>query len=304
MNAVEFRNVVKALGNEIVLRGTTFSIPEKCVATVLGPNGCGKTTILRIAIGALKPDYGYVRVLGHDPWREIEVVRKLVGYVPENPSYPRIEVGKLLTRVARLRLASASALEREVSRVVKLLGLERVLGCYANALSMGYRKRVAIALALLGEPCLLLMDDPLAGLDSSARDLVLDLVKRLRKSFGTSIVVTLQNLKGWTSIAEYVVVIRRGVVVAEGRVDEVSSKLEPLVRAVFRSQGVGVDVLARDVLSRFRVRSLSIRGDLLEVIVCKSVAEELRSFLEERGAKLIEMRFENLDELCEQLLGR
>ncbi|MCD6324639.1 MAG: ABC transporter ATP-binding protein, partial [Desulfurococcales archaeon] len=277
--AVMFNKVVKTYGSTQALMGVTFSVPKGCIAGLVGPNGAGKTTTLKIAQGVLRRDYGDVKVLGYDPWDEGDSVRRLVGFLPEAPQFPSAPVWRLLTHVAELK--SPGEAEREVRRVVRLTGIKDIIRRSARKLSGGFRQRVALALALIGEPRLLLLDEPASNLDPNARTQLYDLLQTLRRDYGIDIVVSTHILAEARDIVDYLDVISKGLVVAEGWTSELLRKAKITVRASFKlGREVDAKALVGEVVNMFRIKGVSLEGDFLTVEADAETMEGIKEFLE------------------------
>jgi ABC-2 type transport system ATP-binding protein len=169
---VQVDQVRKRFGRTTALDGLTFDAPAG-ITGLLGPNGAGKTTLLRIAATVLAPDDGRIRLLGWDPARSDErlAIRRRLGYMPQEPGFHRsFTAFEFVDYVAILKeMTDRSARHEEVRRVLALVGLEGVMGRKIRALSGGMRRRVALAQALLGDPDILVLDEPTAGLDPEQR---------------------------------------------------------------------------------------------------------------------------------------
>jgi ABC-2 type transport system ATP-binding protein len=172
---VETRELTRYYGRQPALVGCTLSVSQGEVFGLLGPNGSGKTTLVRLLLGFLKPTSGTARIQGQDAWREAVAVHRLVGYLPgEVRLYRRMTGRAILTFFARLRgqqPAAALALARRLR-----VELDRP----AAALSTGMRQKLALAVALAPPVPLLVLDEPTANLDPSAREEVIALVREAR----------------------------------------------------------------------------------------------------------------------------
>ena len=172
MSSVAIHGVEKRYGRTQALAGVTFDV-EPGITGLLGPNGAGKTTLLRTVATVLAPDAGSLRILGHDPAEAAGrvAVRRRLGYLPQEPGYHRnFSAFAFVDYVAILKeLTDRPARHREVRRVLELVGLTDVMHKPIRALSGGLRRRVGVAQALLGDPDLLVLDEPTAGLDPEQR---------------------------------------------------------------------------------------------------------------------------------------
>lgn len=164
--AISAARVSKRYGPVTALDGLTLDIRRGEVFGLLGPNGSGKTTFMRLLAGYLLPSSGRLTVAGLDTVRDSLEVRRRIGYVPESaPLYRQMRVGEFLTFMARLRGLPERRITAAVERVVERLALGAVMDKPTRALSRGYRQRTALAQALIHDPDILILDEPTNGLD-------------------------------------------------------------------------------------------------------------------------------------------
>jgi ABC-2 type transport system ATP-binding protein len=183
VNAVVARNVSKRYGATLALDSVDLDIRQGEVFGLLGPNGSGKTTFIRLLSGYLLPTRGRLEICGCDALRQPREARRLIGYVPEAaPVYGYMRVREFLTFMARLRGLAGRAVIDAVDRVISALALEDVIDRPARTLSRGFRQRTAIAQALVHDPALLVLDEPANGLDPrqiiEIRELIRSLARR------------------------------------------------------------------------------------------------------------------------------
>ncbi len=165
--SVEFIEVRKSYGAQPVLRGVSFSVARGEIVGLLGPNGCGKTTTLRLIAGFLSPDAGEVRVCGQTVGTGSLAARRHIGYLPEKPPlYDALRVADYLDFVAAAKGLRAAARRTAVDRAMNDYALTAVAGKIIGTLSKGYRQRVGLAQATLAEPEVLLLDEATNGLDA------------------------------------------------------------------------------------------------------------------------------------------
>jgi len=214
---VHVAGVHKRLGSTQALAGVGIDLGDG-IAGLLGPNGAGKTTLMRVLATVLAPDAGTVRLLGRDPAdpdARIEIRRRL-GYMPQEPGFhQRFTAFEFVDYVAILKqLEVRRERHDEVRRVLALVGLEDVMGRRIKALSGGMRRRVALAQALLGDPRLLVLDEPTAGLDPEQRLRFRDLISRLAED--RTVLISTHQTEDVAALCRQVVVLREGEAVFTG----------------------------------------------------------------------------------------
>ncbi|EWT01821.1 ABC transporter ATP-binding protein [Intrasporangium oryzae NRRL B-24470] len=212
-HAVSLTDVRRTFGTVTALDGLTWSAPLGRVTAVLGPNGAGKTTAVECAVGLTRPDSGTVRVLGTDPATAGADHRARVGVMLQSGGLPNgTKPMRLLDHLARLYADPA-----DVPATARRLGIDTFAGTTVRRLSGGQKQRLALAAALLGQPEVLFLDEPAAGLDPHGRLDVWDLISELR-SGGVSVVVTTHSFEEADRLADHLVIMSAGRTVAEGPV--------------------------------------------------------------------------------------
>jgi ABC-2 type transport system ATP-binding protein len=298
VNTVEFREVSKRFKNVEALRGASFKILDRTVTAFLGPNGAGKTTSMKLIMGFLKPNRGEVLVWGEEPWRN-EDIRGRIGFMPEKPVYPvDIAVEDLLNHLAMLRRISRTDLER----IVRLVGLEKMVEMKIGALSRGYIQRVGIAQSLLGDPELLVLDEPTANLDPATRRGIIDLLKVLNKELGVSMVISSHIIPELQEVSNYAVFIDRGVILDYGYLEDLWRKYE--TEAAFHIEATDVNALGKILIEKPYIRSLKRLNGVLEVSIDPGHYRSFESLLMEMGhlVKSYSFKTTSLGELYERVV--
>jgi ABC-2 type transport system ATP-binding protein len=213
MNAITTRDVHKSYGTSHALCGVDLDVPTGTVAAVLGPNGAGKTTLVEILEGHRSRTSGSVQVLGRDPAdrRDFAVLRTQIGVVMQQTM---LEPGVSVRDLVR-RQASYYADPLDVDAVLTDVELTEKRDALVRSLSGGTRRRLDIALALVGRPAVLFLDEPTAGLDPLSRRNVRALVRRLNQD-GTTVVLTSHDLDEVQELADHVSVLDGGRIVTAG----------------------------------------------------------------------------------------
>lgn len=297
------QGVTKSYSKTEALRNVSFHLPEGAVAGLLGPNGSGKTTTIKILLGLLRRDKGKVEVFGYDPWLEEAEVRKRVGVVHEKPLYPPDErVDRLLRHIARMKGAPQS----EVERLLHLTGLSEYANRKVRALSRGYLQRLGIAIALVGDPELLLLDEPTANLDPSARKDILRLIKTLQEELEATVMISSHIVPELQEVCDYAVFIQEGVILDYGGMDELARKYS--VSAHYFVTAKNVRLLASELVKEEFAESVELGDGYLTLRVkggAYAAAEVAIIKLAERGlVESYELRTASLGELYSKVIAR
>jgi ABC-2 type transport system ATP-binding protein len=221
---IEVRQLTKLYGSTRSLDGLTLTVPEGEVLGLLGPNGAGKTTTMRILTGQTRATSGTARVAGFDAATEHLKIRRLLGYLPEDsPAYPEMRVEEYLRLMAGLKEIPAKRVKGEIDRVLDETNLLGVRQRLVGNLSKGNRQRVGIAQALLGNPALLILDEPTVGLDPKQIAEVCDLIRSMQGR--RTVVLSTHILSNVSMSCSMVAIIKEGRLVAEGPVDTVGDSV-------------------------------------------------------------------------------
>ncbi len=200
------------------VRGISFSVARGEVFALLGTNGAGKTSTVEVLEGLAPPSGGRVRVLGHDPCRERSAVRPRTGVMLQEGGFPS---DLTVAETARMWAACTSG-ARPQGEVLELVGLDGRTGVRVRQLSGGERRRLDLALALLGDPEVLFLDEPTTGLDAEGRRDTWALVRGLRDA-GTTVLLTTHHLEEAEGLADRLAILHRGRIAASGTPAEVTA---------------------------------------------------------------------------------
>lgn len=238
---IEIENLVKRYGKKYALNGISFSVGKGEIVGFLGPNGAGKSTAMNILTGYLSSNSGTVKVGGCDILDEPGKVKKLIGYLPEIPPlYMDMTVGEYLNFVYELKgceLPREPHLE-EVSKVTKIVDVKDRL--IAN-LSKGYRQRVGIAQALVGDPKVIILDEPTVGLDPKQIIEIRSLIRRLGRNH--TVILSTHILSEVQAVCDRIIIIEGGRIVANEKTDDIASAVNRNRRYNLKICGATKDVL-------------------------------------------------------------
>jgi ABC-2 type transport system ATP-binding protein len=289
---IEVRGLEKSFGDVAAVAGITFAVGRGEIVGFLGPNGAGKTTTMRILAGVFPPSAGDVRIAGRDPGVDALGCRRAVGYFPEHaPTYPDLGVDEFLGFVADVKRVPRR--RAAVARVVDACGIGAMLRRRIGTLSKGYRQRVGLAQALLGDPPILILDEPTIGLDPEQVVEIRDLVRGLRGD--RTVLFSSHILSEVETLCERVVVIARGRLVGEGSPADLAARLGGRRRLVVRVATAAMDVEAKLAgLAPLAVRRVG-EAWHIDVETSRDVTTEVTALVQREGWSLRELREEALD---------
>ncbi|MEH0146159.1 ABC transporter ATP-binding protein [Corynebacterium sp. Q4381] len=237
-NALVVTDVVKRFGEKVAVDGLSFAAPQGQVLALLGPNGAGKSTTLDMCEGFARPDSGEIRVLGIDPAKQPQKVRERIGIMLQGGgSYSGVTVREMLNLAA-----SYNVDPHDPDWLIDLLGLRGVENTTYRRLSGGQAQRLSLALAIIGRPELVFLDEPTAGMDAQSRAAVWDIITALRRD-GTTVILTTHLMDEAESLADRVVVIDRGTVVAQGTPAELTAHAGSPTTTVITASPLDPDAL-------------------------------------------------------------
>src|SRR5580704_16171245 len=244
---IETRALTKVYpGNVTALDGLTVSVGPG-ITGLIGANGAGKSTLIKILLGLIPPTQGQATVLGHDCRTSGEVIRTLLGYMPEHDCLPSdMTATELVTHLGRMSGLPATVAKERAAESLRHVGLHeeryRQIGTY----STGMKQRVKLAQALVGDPRLLLLDEPTNGLDPAGRNAMLELIARIGAEFGIPIVVASHLLGEIERICDGLVAIEAGSLLRADTIDSFTRTSQTLLIEVEE----GTDALRQELACR------------------------------------------------------
>ena len=223
--AITAVDVRKSFGDNVVLDGLEFAVEQGSVFALLGPNGAGKTTMVRILATLLEADHGTIHVAGHDVRREADAVRDAIGVTGQFSAIDGLLTGREnLALMADLHhLPRAPARER-IDQLLERFELDDAADRIAMTYSGGMRRRLDLAMTLIGAPQVIFLDEPTTGLDPRSRRTVWEIVQSLVYD-GTTVFLTTQQLEEADKLADRVAILDRGRLVAEGSAQELKQRV-------------------------------------------------------------------------------
>ncbi|MBN1492550.1 MAG: ATP-binding cassette domain-containing protein [Candidatus Omnitrophica bacterium] len=210
---IQVNNVLKRYKHVEALKGISFEVKKGEILGFLGPNGAGKTTLMRILTGFFPPTSGEVLINGKDIEKETLAIQRSIGYLPENvPLYYEMRVQHFLQYVAAIKGVSRKDRPKEIERVVRECGLFDVERRQIKTLSKGYKQRVGLAQALIGNPDVIILDEPTTGLDPKQIIEIRSLIKNMAGN--KTVILSTHILPEVSVICDRVIIINEGNIVA------------------------------------------------------------------------------------------
>lgn len=210
---IEISHLTKRYGEHLAVSDLSFTVDSGQIYGFLGPNGAGKSTTMNIMTGCLSATEGSVRIDGHDIFEEPNQAKKLIGYLPEHPPlYMNETPEEYLRFVGEAKGLRGAGLERQIDEVISQTGIKEVAHRRISALSKGYKQRVGIAQALLGNPKVIILDEPTVGLDPIQIIEIRDLIKELGQTH--TVIFSSHILSEVQAICDQIIMIAKGKLVA------------------------------------------------------------------------------------------
>ena len=303
---IEINNLVKSYGDKKAVKGISFTVNDDEVLGFLGPNGAGKTTTMNIITGYLSSTSGTVKVNGHDILEEPELAKKEIGYLPENPPlYTDMTVNEYLSFICDLKGVAKDKRKEQLVNIKSMVKIEDVQDRLIGNLSKGYKQRVGIAQALVGNPSILILDEPTVGLDPNQIIEIRRLIKSLSKTH--SIIISSHILSEIQEIADRVVIINRGKIAAVDSLSDLSKRLSGQSKLLLTFRGSAKDAAAKirtiKGISAAVPRVVDSKLSQLEITVSASDTTEVRTqifyLMANEGWPILEIR--SLDPTLEEV---
>lgn len=210
---IEVKNITKKYGSFTAVDNISFKIEEGEIIGLLGPNGAGKSTTMNMITGYIEPTEGEIIVNGYDISKKPKKAKAQIGYMPEGvPLYSDLTVKEFVTYMAELKKVDRKTRKEKVEKIIEQTGLKEVEKKLTRNLSRGYKQRVSMAGALVGEPKILILDEPTVGLDPKQITEIRALIKELGKTH--TIILSSHILSEVSQICNKVIIINKGKIVA------------------------------------------------------------------------------------------
>ena len=239
---IEVKNLSKSYGKIKGVKNLSFDVKKGEILGFLGPNGAGKSTTMNIITGYISATAGTVKVDGYDVLEDEKEVKKRIGYLPENPPvYVDMTVEAYLSFVSQLKQVSINIRKRNIDEVMELVKIQDVNKRLIKNLSKGFRQRVGLAQALIGNPEVLILDEPTVGLDPKQIIEIRNLIKSLGKD--RTIILSSHILPEVSAVCERVIIINKGEIAAIDTPQNLSNIIEGASRLFARIEGSSNNIL-------------------------------------------------------------
>ncbi len=218
--SIEVLNLHKRYGDTEALRGLTFNVKAGEIYGLLGPNGAGKTTTLKILVGLIRPDRGTAKICGRNVISQRVEALSFVGYIPENPvCFQNLTIKEFLEFIGSLRRMNREDVEEAMEYYLNIFELEGKKDEYVGNLSRGMVQKVLASAAFMVRPKVLIMDEPMAGMDPEAQHVFKEEVRRMA-SEGVAVLISSHLLDMVERFCTRIGIINRGVLIAEGELED------------------------------------------------------------------------------------
>jgi ABC-2 type transport system ATP-binding protein len=241
---IEIRNLTKYYGPNLAVDDISFDVEQGEILGFLGPNGAGKTTTMNILTGYLSATSGTVKVDGYDILEEPQKAKKCIGYLPENPPlYMDMTALEYLRFVSELKGVEKAGRTKHIAEVMKLVRITNVANRLIKNLSKGYKQRVGIAQALIGNPEVLVLDEPTVGLDPKQIIEIRQLIRSLGKNH--TIILSSHILPEVSAICDRIVIISNGSIAAVDSTENLTKQFKKMTRVQIAVVGPTKEILQK-----------------------------------------------------------
>lgn len=221
---IEVKNVTKKYGKTVAIDNISFTINEGEIIGLLGPNGAGKSTTMNMLTGFIEQTEGEIIIDGYNMLKKPKKAKREIGYMPEGvPLYTDLTVKEFVTYMAQIKNVDRKSRKEKVEKIIEQTGLKDVENKLTRNLSRGYKQRVSMAGALVGEPKILILDEPTVGLDPKQITEIRNLIKELGKTH--TIIISSHILSEISQICSKVIIINKGKIVAVDTPENLEEKV-------------------------------------------------------------------------------
>jgi ABC-2 type transport system ATP-binding protein len=290
---LEVKDLNKNFGNVHAVRNLTFEVRKGEVLGFLGPNGAGKTTTMRIITCFIPASSGTVKVSGMDTVQNDLEVRKRIGYLPENnPLYLDMTVDEYLKFAGEIRGLKGAQLTNRINEMFQVCGLAKMANRQIGKLSKGYKQRVGLAQAMLHNPDLLILDEPMSGLDPNQIIEIRQLIKKMGEE--KTVIYCSHILSEVAATCNRILIINDGAIVASGTPDELTAGASKTSGYILKVKGDKASVQAKlSAIAGITAVTVQESGEWLEATITsgkEDVGEKIYKCVSENGWSLAELK--------------
>lgn len=294
---IEVKNVSKKYGKFYAVRDISFSIKEGEIVGFLGRNGAGKSTTMNMITGFIEPTEGTIIVNGYDVDRKPNKVKESIGYMPEGtPLYSDLTVKEFVRYLAELKLVPRKERNSAVEKAIAETGLEKVQNKLTKNLSRGYKQRVSLAGAIVGNPKILILDEPTVGLDPAQVIEIRELIKSFRKNH--TVILSSHILSEVSQICQKVIIIDKGEIVAVDTPEHLEQNTEEktVLNVIVEDPNNQFETLKEDIKNIKSIVLIGINNDKSKnyqvetVSADKDIRKELFSKCSNKDIVILEMK--------------
>lgn len=284
MNVLEVKSLKKVLGKREIIKDISFQIAEGEIFGFLGPNGAGKTTTIRMLVGLIAPNDGEISICGESLLKNKEKALKNVGAVVENPElYKYLSGRENLMQIARIRKVD----KKEIDELIKLVGLEDRINDKVQKYSLGMKQRLGLAAALIGNPKLLILDEPTNGLDPSGILDFREIVKKAARDRGMAVFISSHILSEVQTLCDRVAFINGGVIKSVETIknDNVETALDSMTLLVNGK----LNKIAEILNAIKTVKSANVMEDTIHLLIESGTLNEVLRVLVDKNIEVKEI---------------
>jgi ABC-type multidrug transport system ATPase subunit len=282
---IEIRNLRKTYNGIVAVNNISFEVKKGEVFALLGPNGAGKTTTIKAILGLIKIDEGEVRINGIDVFSNEREAKKLIGYLPETPSfYENLTALQTLEFFAELR-----GVEKEKCvGILKEVGLGDAINRKVGGFSKGMIQRLGLAQCMMGSPSLLILDEPTSGLDALGAYEIRNKIRKMKEE-GNTIVLSSHILSEVQELSDRVAIMNRGNIIAIDSVEKLSQKLKIQPKLKINVLNPSEKIL--EAIKKVNgVEDTKIEGNIIEIKCSSETKASVINAIEDAGGKIIDFK--------------
>lgn len=294
---IEVKNLRKTYNGIVAVKNISFETRKGEIFALLGPNGAGKTTTIKAILGLIKIDEGEIRINGIDIFSDEKEAKKLIGYLPESPSfYENLTALQTLQFFAELRYVE----KEKCIEILKEVGLGDAINRKVGGFSKGMIQRLGLAQCMMGSPSLLILDEPTSGLDALGAYEIRNKIKEMKEE-GVTVFLSSHILSEVQELSDRVAIMNKGSIIAMDRVEELSKKLkiQPKLKINVLNSS---EKIIRAIMELDGVEDAKMEGNIIEIKCSSETKASVINAIEREGGKIID--FKTVEPTLEEIFVR